>query len=53
MVNGIAILGLKGGGKSTLSHALVKKIGYYSPVLVIVTYNITKRCFLRTICNKF
>ncbi len=28
MINGIAILGLNGGGKSTLSHALAKKCGY-------------------------
>lgn len=28
MINGIAILGLNGGGKSTLAHALAKKCGY-------------------------
>lgn len=28
-MNGIAILGLNGGGKSTLAHALAKHIGYY------------------------
>lgn len=29
MIQGIAILGLNGGGKSTLTHALAKRIGYY------------------------
>ena len=29
MVQGIAILGLNGGGKSTLAHALAKQIGYF------------------------
>lgn len=28
MINGIAILGLNGGGKSTLAHALSKECGY-------------------------
>ncbi len=28
-MNGVAILGLNGGGKSTLAHALAKHIGYY------------------------
>ena len=28
-MNGIAILGLNGGGKSTLAHVLAKKIGYF------------------------
>lgn len=28
-MNGIAILGLNGGGKSTLAHALANEIGYY------------------------
>lgn len=29
MVQGIAIFGLNGGGKSTLTHALAKQIGYF------------------------
>lgn len=29
MVQGIAILGLNGGGKSTLAHTLAKQIGYF------------------------
>lgn len=29
MIQGIAIFGLNGGGKSTLVHALAKQIGYY------------------------
>ena len=29
MINGIAIMGLNGGGKSTLAHALSKYLGYY------------------------
>ncbi len=28
-MNGIAILGLNGGGKSTIAHALAKEIGFY------------------------
>ncbi|WP_318066863.1 AAA family ATPase [Clostridium boliviensis] len=29
MIQGIAIFGLNGGGKSTLTHALAKQIGYF------------------------
>ena len=29
MVQGIAVFGLNGGGKSTLTHALAKQIGYF------------------------
>ena len=29
MIHGIAIFGLNGGGKSTLTHTLAKRIGYY------------------------
>ena len=29
MIRGIAIFGLNGGGKSTLTHALAKRIGYF------------------------
>lgn len=29
MINGIALFGLNGGGKSTLAHALAKQIGYF------------------------
>ena len=29
MINGIALFGLNGGGKSTLAHALAKRIGYF------------------------
>lgn len=29
MIRGIAIFGLNGGGKSTLTHALAKQIGYF------------------------
>ncbi|MDY3274855.1 MAG: hypothetical protein SOX33_03545 [Agathobacter sp.] len=29
MVQGIAIFGLNGGGKSTLAHALAKQTGYF------------------------
>lgn len=29
MIRGIAVMGLNGGGKSTLAHALAKQTGYY------------------------
>ena len=29
MIQGIALLGLNGGGKSTLAHALAKELGYF------------------------
>ena len=29
MIRGIAIFGLNGGGKSTLTHALAKQTGYF------------------------
>lgn len=29
MIQGIAIFGLNGGGKSTLAHALAKQIDYF------------------------
>lgn len=29
MLNGIALFGLNGGGKSTLAHALAKQLGYF------------------------
>jgi len=29
MIQGISIFGLNGGGKSTLTHALAKQIGYF------------------------
>ena len=29
MIDGIAIFGLNGGGKSTLAHALAKQINYF------------------------
>lgn len=35
MVQGIAIFGLNGGGKSTLAHALAKQIGYFDASAII------------------
>ena len=44
MVQGIAIFGLNGGGKSTLAHAVAKQTGYFE--MDVEDYpNIDKPCF--------